>query len=98
MAYALWLCLSPDYSSANVAMFATSGLAAVYAAATAICWLSAPSSEGWLGIGALKLASGNKPTMWCAVIVLLASLTAYFCGHLSHRWRKFYEQRVVGSK
>ena len=98
MAYAAWLALSPDYSSAEVAMFATGVLAAVYAGAMSVCWLTAPRAGGWLHLGSLKMEYGSKPMLWCAVMVLLAALTAYLCGHVSFRWRKAYRQSTLGAK
>ena len=89
-AYAAWLCLSPDYSSAQVAMFASGLIAAIYAAATAVCWLTEARTGGWFHIGSLKMIYGNKPALWCAAVMLLASLVAYFCGHVSYRWQKTY--------
>ena len=62
IAYAIWLSMTPDYSATQVAMFATGTFAAIYAAALAVCWLTAPRFGGWLELGALKLASGSKPT------------------------------------
>lgn len=96
--YAVWLALAPDYSSAEVAMFATGVLAAVYAGAMAVCWLTAPRAGGWLQLGSLKLEYGTKPALWCAIMVLLASLTAYLCGHVSYRWRKAYRQLTLSAK
>jgi hypothetical protein len=98
IAYAIWLALAPDYSSAEVAMFATGVLAAIYAGAMAVCWLTAPRIGGWLQLGSLKMEYGSKPALWCAIMVLLASLTAYLCGHVSFRWRKSYRQLTLGVK
>lgn len=98
MAYAVWLAMSPDYSSAEVAMFASGVLAAIYAGAMAVCWLTAPRLGGWLQLGSLKMQYGSKPALWCAIMVLLASLTAYLCGHVSFRWRKTYRQLTAGVK
>ena len=91
-AYAVWLCLSPDFSSAQVAMFASGSIAAIYAAATAVCWLTEARSGGWFQLGSLKIDYGNKPALWCAVVMLLACLVAYFCGHVSYRWQKTYHR------
>jgi hypothetical protein len=88
LAYAAWFALAPDYGTAWVTMFAFAGIAIVYAAATAITLNAPPGKELVLDLGEVCRTAGNKPTLWCVAVVLVASLLAYFSGSFSHRWRK----------
>lgn len=93
-AYAVWLAISPDWSSVWVAMFALAGVAALYATALAISLHAKPNEETILDLAELLRTQNSKPTLWCGAVVLLTSLLAYLCGLVSHRWHKAYRLYV----
>jgi hypothetical protein len=98
LAYACWLGLSPDWSSAWVAMIATGLFAAIYAAATALMLFINPHGDALWHLAQLKQVQGSKPMMWCAAMTLLASTLAYFCGLVSYRWRKSFRLLTAPAK
>ncbi len=88
LAYAAWLALTPDWSSLWVVMLALGAVAALYATGAAMTLQAEPGDPLLLGLGELCRQQGSKPTLWCAAVVLLASLLAQLTGAASSRWRR----------
>jgi hypothetical protein len=87
LAYAAWLASIPDWSTLRSSMIIFTVVAALYGLTMTVA-LSTPA-ENPLPLDLTDVR--RQAVLWCAGVVLLASLLAYGCGRAAWRWRKALE-------
>jgi hypothetical protein len=87
MAYAAWLASIPDWATLRSSMILFTVVAALYGLTMTIT-LSTPA-ENPLPLDLTEVR--RQAVLWCAGVVLLASLLAYGCGRAAWRWRRMLE-------
>jgi hypothetical protein len=87
LAYAAWLASIPDWSTLRSSMIIFTVVAALYGLTMTVA-LSTPA-ENPLPLDLTEVR--RQAVLWCAGVVLLASLLAYGCGRAAWRWRKALE-------
>jgi hypothetical protein len=87
LAYMAWVVSIPDWATLWSSMIVYTILAALYGATMTVA-LTTPPEENVL----LELTDVRRQApLWCASVVLLSFLLAYFCGHAAWRWRRTFE-------
>jgi hypothetical protein len=84
IAYAAWVISIPDWASLRSSMILFTVVAALYGLTMTVA-LSTPQ-ESTLPLDLTEVR--RQAVLWCAGIVLLASLVAYSCGRAAWRWRR----------
>lgn len=87
LAYAVWLASIPDWSTLRSSMVIFTVVAALYGLTMTVA-LSTPA-ENPLPLDLTEVR--RQAVLWCAGVVLLASLLAYGCGRAAWRWRRTLE-------
>jgi hypothetical protein len=87
LAYAAWLASIPDWSTLRSSMIIFTVVAALYGLTMTVA-LSTPA-ENPLPLELTEVR--RQAVLWCAGVVLLASLLAYGCGRAAWRWRRALE-------
>jgi hypothetical protein len=62
-------------------------LAALYGATMTVAMTTPPDENILLELTDVR----RQAPLWCASVVLLSFLLAYFCGHAAWRWRRMFE-------
>jgi hypothetical protein len=87
LAYSVWLASIPDWSTLRSSMIIFTVVAALYGLTMTVA-LSTPT-ENPLPLDLTDVR--RQAVLWCAGVVLLASLLAYGCGRAAWRWRRTVE-------
>jgi hypothetical protein len=87
LAYVAWAASIPDWTTLRASMVLFTVAAAVYGLTMTVS-LSTPA-ENTLPLDLTEVR--RQAVLWCASIVLLASLLAYGCGRAAWRWRRTLE-------
>lgn len=85
IAYAIYLCQLPDWSSVWAIAVVTVAVASAYAALLGIVWLGRDDSE-ILRLLQLDGSARRGATLWCLSMVSVMCVTAYFFGREGIRW------------
>lgn len=84
LAYGAWVASIPDWSTLRASMIVFTVVAALYGLTMTVA-LTTPL-ENALPLDLTDVR--REAVLWCAGVVLLASLLAYFCGRAAWRWRR----------
>jgi hypothetical protein len=87
LAYAAWLASVPDWAALRSSMILFTVVAALYGLTMTVT-LSTPQGSA-LPLELTELR--RQAVLWCAGVVLLASLLAYGCGRAAWRWRRMLD-------
>jgi hypothetical protein len=87
LAYAAWLASIPDWATLRASMIVFTIVAALYGLTMTVT-LSTPQ-ESTLPLDLSEVR--RQAVLWCAGVVLLASLLAYGCGRAAWRWRRMLD-------
>jgi len=88
LAYAAYLALAPDWSTAWVAMIAAAMVATLYAAGMAMTLTTKPNTSSVLDLSEVVRAGGRWAVWWCGLVMAANTAIAYACGAASSRWRR----------
>ena len=83
-AYALWLLTAIDWAAVRVLMVAQALVATLYGAGLMIAIATPPDQVAVFDLDAVR---GPAP-WWCPLMMGLGGSLTYFCGRISHRWRR----------
>jgi hypothetical protein len=87
--YAVWMACLPDWTTTWTGMIVSAAIGGVYALALALVLVTPQSGVVWFDLDTIR----RPATMWCGSVILLSSLLAYACGHVSYPWRKQFATR-----
>jgi hypothetical protein len=87
LAYGAWVASIPDWATLRASMIVLTAVAALYGLTMTVA-LTTPL-ENTLPLDLTDVR--RQAVLWCAGVVLLASLVAYFCGRAAWRWRRTLE-------
>ena len=86
LAYVIWMCLVPDWSTVRLTMFVFAGVAAAYGFAMAVAIATPPGAPVMFEMDPVR----SVAVRWCAVVMALITVATFFAGRLAFRWRKGY--------
>jgi hypothetical protein len=87
LAYGAWVASIPDWATLRASMIVLTVVAALYGLTMTMALTTPPEHALPLDLTDVK----RQAVLWCAGVVLLASLVAYFCGRAAWRWRRTLE-------
>lgn len=90
LAYALYLGQLPDWSSSWVLTAMSLLQASIYAAVLTAVYMVGGQSQIAQMLDLGPHIDNGQATAWCFVMLCLTGLVAYFCGHVSMRWRRAF--------
>jgi hypothetical protein len=88
LVYIAWIVTLPDWSTVWVGMLVFALVAAIYGMGMAIAMATPLDQPLPWGMNDVRYTAAG----WCMAVVLLAGLMTYFCGRISFRWRRAFEQ------
>ena len=88
LTYALYLVQLPDWTSIWVVTMVSVLCAAIYAMGVGLAVFASRGSDFALLMGLGDPRAAQRALLWCLMLLSLTILVAYFCGRVSHRWRR----------
>jgi hypothetical protein len=87
LAYGAWVASIPDWATLRISMIVLTAIAALYGLTMTVALTTPPENALPLDLTDVR----RQAVLWCAGVLLLASLVAYFCGRAAWRWRRTLE-------
>lgn len=89
LVYGAWVASIPDWTTLRCSMIVLTILAALYALTMTVALTTPRDNTLPLDLTDVR----RQAVLWCAGVLLLASLVAYACGRVAWRWRRSLELR-----